>query len=365
MRKFFSTLLLIGISSYTTQAEIGLPLRDPMGLLHTATPLAIQAKQWTIHYNGIAGPMSYESGFGVGYGFNDYLNIYLSATGVRGSLLDSKANFPQSAQTTIKIGPWVTLNGIADFAFIASARSSFSKNQNLPGAFYDGGHFQFTLIGVGTYFDDPAYVPGSMSITLNAGVVLHNDGGLQVIADTTIIPSGQIKKTTDAATEFVYSLAVRYPFAYMALQFELWGSSYTTPPEKYIYGREGYLYLTPSFRYLFAMGLDLTLGLDFRISSANELTAYASYPGLPVPAKGNYDALRVNLNLMYPLGYKRAKPALDPAKDRKAIEALLKKAENANEAADEELKKVKEKRKDAEKKAEDLEKKLTGEQPKP
>ena len=217
-------------------------------------------------------------------------------------------------------------------------------------------------MGLVSYYFDPAFPENALSAHFNLGYLNHND------AFTKLFKDNSNYKTTDRATEFQYGLALKYPTITVDLQLELWGISWITPPNVYVYSRENYTYVTPSIRYKPYSWIGIDLGFDIRLSSNEDRTTYIpslstdyNLQGLP-----NYDAWRMRLGfnlVILPLKVgSRAGTEYRQTEQRKEIFKQLIQSKSKVESAERELESLKEQRKEAEKELNEL-KKILEEKP--
>lgn len=131
------------------------------------------------------------------------------------------------------------------------------------------------------YYWKPFYLYESPAVHFNLGYKNHNDR-------TTLSASSQ---NIPMAAAFVLP-KVKYDYS-----LELHGEFFIKDAPVAIYSRENFLYLTPSFKYRFFMGLAASVGLDILVYSEDEKSLASLLPdedGYP-----QYPSWRINFKFSY------------------------------------------------------------------
>jgi len=141
-----------------------------------------------------------------------------------------------------------------------------------------------------SYYLDPYLPDRSFSTHLNLGWFNHNEAG------KVVYKVGNEQKAQVNSSELQYGLGFSYPLDEFKFMLEVNGMTYLQQPDTMIYGREDFIYVSPSIRYQASNWISMDLGLDYRISSDEEETSgvrlFTETLDLP-----NYSSWRINLGI--------------------------------------------------------------------
>jgi hypothetical protein len=300
---------------------------------------------WDVQFNSV-----------FSYGALDHLDLTLmwrlyqdtNRLGLNGE--QQGENVPEDLFLDIKTGSWGVSNNRFHLGFLVSGRIPTASYYNYFFEPYSAGGVEYGFTGLASYFNDPYLHDRSYSVHLNLGYYNHNDAGktLYELGD-------QIWKADGNSTEIQYGLAFSYPTELFQLNLEFWGINFMSQPDTMAYSRENFMYLTPMVRFTPNPWFNFYLGLDVRLSSAENTSSSL----LPAPSSNlnlpNYPSWKLHLGLEFrimPVGgrYGAEKPGQTKVD---FYESLLKDSQKSDKI-EEELRRLRKEREQAEKELEEL-----------
>jgi hypothetical protein len=258
-------------------ASVGTPITAP------PAPTFSASSYWLVQNN-----------FALIYGPADHLDLILKLGFYQDSHYMSDFNFPDAVTFTLKAGS-LTFGGRHLYAAgMVNLTRPMGDTHNYPLVEYiSNSNFEFGFTGALSYYSDVYYPDNSFSAHLNVGYFSHN------AAKSVAYNKNNIEILTGTnGIEVQYGLGLIYPLRLIEFRLELSGVQFLQQPDTIVYGREDYMYVTPSIRYKPLHWLSIDLGLDYRISADEEKTSgaylYSENMGLP-----NYSEWRVQVGLNF------------------------------------------------------------------
>ncbi len=258
-------------------------------------------------------------------------------------------NSPEDIYIDLKVGSFGLSNNRFHVGFLGKVRiPTQGANYNYAFEPYTAGGFEYGLMGLFSFYNDPYLHDRSFSIHANLGWYNHNDAGktLWEYPNRKIVAEGN-------ATELQYGLGFAYPTELFNLNLELWGNSFISSPKpaEYIYSTDNYIYFTPSIKFKPRTWMSFDLGLDIRLSSVSKDFPLETL-NLPMyPSWRMYMGL--NFTLMPISGKGKAAGGKTVQSKVDFFESLLRERQRSR-SIEEELRRLKREREQAEKELEEL-----------
>jgi hypothetical protein len=234
------------------------------------TPVFSGSSYWLVQNN-----------FALVYGPVDHLDLILKLGFYQDAHYMSDFNFPDAITFTLKGGSLTFAGRHLYAAGMLNLSRPMGDTHNYPLVEYSSSaQFEFGVNSALSYYSDIYYPDNSFSAHLNVGYFSHNaaksvtynKNNLEILAGTN-------------GVGVQYGLALIYPLRLVEFRVELSGIQYLQQPDTIVYGREDYMYVTPSIRYKPFHWLSIDLGFDYRISADEEKTTgaylYSTNMGLP------------------------------------------------------------------------------------
>ena len=161
--------------------------------------------------------------------------------------------------------------------------------------------------------------------------------------------------STVNSTELQYGVGILYPMDMFEFMLEINGINYLQQPDSVVYGRENWMYISPSIRYKPFPWLSMDIGIDYLLVGTEDDSHYQPDVDLP-----NYSTWKVNMGLNFkilPLPTASDSPGEMQRKQfNKRVDFFQSIIEERERVEDvqEELEKLKQDREEAEKELEEL-----------
>lgn len=285
------------------------------------------------------------------YGILEHFDFTVAPRVYQDTHYKNEYNLPGDIFLTFKLGSFDFMQRHFYGGLLTNVRLATGEVHNYPFTEYASGATEYGFTGALSYFMD-SYLPDrSMNFHLNLGWWNHNEAGVEVYKNM---------KATKNSSELQYALGFVYPTDMFDYRLEVFGTSFITQPDEFVYSRENYTYVTPSIRYKAFSWMTMDLGIDIRVS-ANENTTKGVPDKTPKDMNlPNYAAWRVqmgvNITLLPFVPQRKTTAEIERDQFNKRVEFFQKIVEDRQKAENvqEELDKLKEERKDAEKELEEL-----------
>jgi hypothetical protein len=261
-----------------------------------------------------------------------------------------ESSTPASADLIFRLGGYELSGGRFRAGFSSNFRFGFDDVNDVVFELYDPGTFQFGLGTAFSYYSDPYLPTRSFSTHLNLGYWLFNDVGAKV-------RGGNVTNNTGSSA-LLYGLGFNYPVDAFDLALEIWGSSYSTPPDSFAHAVEDYMYVTPGFKYYPLSWLTVNFAVDLLVVGSEEETLPP--PGGNVTSDiSNYSSWKVQLGLDFKLaplaqGTSATEIQRQQFEDRLDFFEDVMEERREAESIEDELEKLKRQRRQAEKELEEL-----------
>jgi len=285
------------------------------------------------------------------YGVMDNLDITLASRLYQDTHYENEYNLPGDIFITVKGGSFAFASRRMYGALMASLRIPTGEQHNYPFTEYASGALEYGFTGAMSYFMDPYLPERSFNAHVNLGWWNHNEIGEELYTGM---------KSSVNSSELQYALGLTYPTALFDYRLEVFGSAFLTQPDKIVYSRENYTYITPSLRYKAFSWVSMDLGIDIRLTGTDDETA-----GVPKITNEDYNLpnyaswrVHMGLNLTLLPFTSTAKTETEVERDEfnKRVEFFQKIVEERQKSEDiqEELDRLKEERQEAENELEEL-----------
>lgn len=269
-------------------------------------------------------------------------------------------NSPEDIFVDGKVGSFGMSNNRFGYGILGKLRIPVGKAYNYAFEPYTAGGFEYGVMGLFSFFNDPYLHDRSFSLHFNLGWYNHNDAGQVLLsANNPGNKTGITFKADGNATELQYGVGFKYPSELFDLNLELWGINFISAPDSMAYSRENFAYFTPSIRFKPKNWFSFDLGVDIRVS--NSTNTSASRKTLPDVTRNlnlpNYPSWKVYLGMNFRLmPVAHSKRPGEKASVRSKVdfyENLLQQRERTRSIEDE-LRRLKKEREQAEKELEEL-----------
>ena len=235
-----------------------------------------------------------QNNFGIIYGPVDHFDLILRLGYYQDAHHLTDFNLPDAVTLTLKGGSLSFANRHFYAAGMFTLSIPMGEEHNYPLVEYlSSSNFEYGFKSALSYYQNSYTPDNSFSLHLNLGYYSHNAASsVEYARENLLLEAG-----TNGA-EFQYGFGLVYPLRLIEFRVELSGSKYIQQPDTMVYGREDYLYVTPSLRYKPFRWLSIDLGADFRVSGDEEQSSgiylYTTQMGLP-----NYSDWRAHLGLNF------------------------------------------------------------------
>jgi hypothetical protein len=294
------------------------------------------------------------------YGIVDNVDLTVALRLYQDTHYKNEYNLPDDIFATLKFGSFSFGKRRFYGAGMLNLRFGTGDIHNYAFVEYASGGLEYGVKGALSYYIDPYLPERSFSAHLNLGWYNHNDAS-KIVYNPPNEPTIKLEAGKNAM-ELQYGLGMIYPVGLVDFMLELNGINYLTQPDSIVYSREDYMYLTPSIRYKPYGWLSLDLGVDIRMSSDKDETAYHSGTGVRNPFSGtdlpNYASWMAHVGLTFHILAPRDQSSSGMERDRfnRRIDYFGNSMADRDrlEKVRQELEKLKKQREDAEKELEEL-----------
>ncbi len=356
-------ILLFITSSMFAQAPVG-----SKSLMHTQTARTFDSGRFEIHSDlnfftklaenlaninpddfSAANYWLVNSGLALTYGISDNFDLTVAPGIYQDTHSANEFNLPDDIRVSFKAGSFDFANRQMYGAVSAGVKFPVGEDHNYPFTYYSSGAVEYGFTGALSYYADP-YIPDhSYSAHLNIGWWNHNEAGEELRKG---------KEANVNSSELLYAVGFLYPTDMFDFQLELTGATFLEQPDKFVFAREDWMYVTPSVKYKPFGWLALNLGVDIRVSSdEDESEGLPVYENIDIP---NYSAWKAHLGFeitLLPLTAATQSAAqVDKNQFNKRVEFFQQIIEDREKSENIkiELDKLKEERESAEKELEEL-----------
>lgn len=351
-------------SAVTAQAPIG-----SLGLIHVQTARTYESGRFEIHSDmnfftklaenlGNISPDQFKaanywlvnSGLALTYGINDNFDLIVAPGIYQDTHYKNEYNLPDDLRLYVKAGSFDFADRHMYYAFQPGFRFPLGNDHNYPFTYYASPAVEYGLNSALSYYVDPYLPDRSFSLHINVGWWNHNEAGKVVFPG---------KTATVNSTELLYGFGILYPADLFDFQLEMTGAKFLQKPDEFVFGREDWMYVTPSIKYKPFSWFSFIFGVDIRVSPDKQESTVGVELGknLGLP---NYAAWKAHIGLqlqILPLatsGPSAAQAERDQFNKRVDFFQKIIEDREKSENIKEELDKLKEERETAEKELEEL-----------
>jgi len=158
------------------------------------------------------------------------------------------------------------------------------------------------------------------------------------------------------------SLIIFEPTELFNLNLELWGISFLSEPDTMAYSRENFMYITPSVRFKPNRWFSFDLGLDIRLTGADDTSSRL----LPAPSKNlnlpNYPGWKLYMQANFQILPTGAVSSRGDVRSRTDFYERLLRDRDKSQNIEDELRRLRREREQAEKELEELRRMLEEEE---
>ena len=289
------------------------------------------------------------SGIALTYGVSDNFDLTVAPGIYQDTHTTNEFNLPDDIRVSLKAGSFDFLDRQMYGGIITSIKFPVGEDHNYPFTYYSSGAIEYGFTGALSYYADP-YIPDrSFSAHLNLGWWNFNEAGEELRKG---------KNATVNSSQFLYAVGFLYPTEMFDFQLELTGATFLEQPDKFVFGREDWMYVTPSIKYKPFGWFAFNFGVDIRVSSdKDESVGLPVFENLDLP---NYSSWKAHIGFeitLLPLT-SATQSAAQVGKNQfnKRVEFFQQIIEDREKSENikEELDKLKEEREAAEKELEEL-----------
>jgi len=297
------------------------------------------------------------------YGILDHLDFTVAPRIYQDTHYSNEYNLPGDVFFSLKLGSFDFMRRHFYGGILTNIRLGTGEEHNYPFTEYASGATEYGFTGVLSYFLDPYLPDRSLNAHLNLGWWNHNEAGQTLFKFTDPFGThnvGDELVATKNSSEFQYALGLVYPTAMFDYRLELYGTSYITQPDEFVYSRENFMYITPSIRYKAFSWISMDFGIDIRLSKDENTTVGVPDKTPETLNLPNYAAWKVEMGLnitLLPFTSTKKSPAqVERDQFNKRVEFFQKIVEERQKTEDvqQELDRLKEERQEAEKELEEL-----------
>ncbi len=218
------------------------------------------------------------------FGVVDHFDITVIPGLYQDTHTPNEYNLPDDIRVFAKVGSFDFADRSMYAGFTVGTRFPLGEDHNYPFTYYASGAVEYGVSGILSYYADP-YIPDrSLSAHLTLGWWNYNEAGNEVYKD---------KFATVNSNALNYAVGIVYPTDMFDFQLEIFGLSYLTQPDEFVYAREDWTYITPSIKYKPFSWFNFNLGVDIRVSSdVDESAGINKYENVGLP---NYTAWKAHL----------------------------------------------------------------------
>lgn len=196
--------------------------------------------------------------------------------------LSDDSNLPDDFYVMLRSGGYGFGDGKFNVGGAATVRLPTGTVDNVPLEVYKSGSPEFGVMGLFSVFGNPYFKDEAYRLNLNLGFWFHNDAGNFISPFSKSKVEGRLKgnrtvdegEVQDNAAHIGYGLGFMYPTGDFDLGLDLYGIFFITEPHEFVYSRENFTYVTPSFKYRPFAWLDLGLYMDIKVTPATEDTDF-------------------------------------------------------------------------------------------
>lgn len=226
------------------------------------------------------------SGIALTYGITDNFDLTVAPGIYQDTHSQNEYNLPDDITVALKAGSFDFADRKMYGAVGLNVRFPVGDDHNYPFTYYASGAVEYGLNGALSYYTDPYLPDRSLSLHLNVGWWNHNEAGQELRPNMTSNVNSQ---------ELLYGFGVLYPTEMFDFILELTGSSFITKPEKFVFSREDWMYVTPTVKYKPLGWVNFNFGVDILLSGdKDESAGLPKFENLDLP---NYSAWKAHLGI--------------------------------------------------------------------
>lgn len=212
---------------------------------------------------------------------------------------DAYASSPGDGILQIKYAAREGLSSPFRLGFSLSSRLPLARVHNVILEPFTSDRLALALTGYLSYTTDRLLPESGNNLHFNLSYLNYANTG-----ETVTHPLGASEQALAPTQAIQYGAALVLPSNSFTICFELLGQSFIKQPPETAYGRENYLYFSPTVTFPLLSRINLQIGADLRISSNQSLNFTTEKDGLVTTYKlATYPAWRLTggLNIEFPI----------------------------------------------------------------
>ena len=289
------------------------------------------------------------SGLALSYGITDNFDLTVAPGIYQDTHTSNEYNLPDDIRVALKAGSFDFAERKMYGAFGIGIKFPVGEDHNYPFTYYSSGAIEYGINGALSYYVDPYLPDRSLSLHLNLGWWNHNEAGKEVWKKLTSNVNSQ---------ELQYGVGALYPTEMFDFMLELTGAHFLTQPEKFVFGREDWMYVTPTVRYKPLGWVNFNFGIDILASgSKDESVGLPVFENIGLPNYSKWKAhIGIELTILPITAGSMSSSQIQRNQFNQRVEFFQKIIEEREKSENikEELDKLKEERESAEKELEEL-----------
>ncbi len=280
---------------------------------------------------------------------------------------DAKAKVPGDVYLMLRSGSHEFSEGTFGLAGAATVRLPTGGQNNIPFEVYKSDGIEFGIMGMATYYGNPYYKDQALVVNANLGWWNHLDNGRRV-APIKISKDADSAFSDANAMHLQYGLGLLFPVSKFQLMLDMHGVAYLTKPNKFVFSRESFMYVSPGFRYNLRPWVNVGVYVDILLSGSKDKTSYSQSIGVTPPGLAaddstgevaNLSAWRLGVSLGFNILPASFSSGPTEQKRKRLLDKLLEEERGAQKASSQ-LDKLKSIRINAEKELDKIRQELEG-----
>lgn len=226
------------------------------------------------------------SGLALTYGISDHFDLTLAPGLYQDTHTKNGYNLPDDIRAYLKAGSFAFAQRHLYGALSLGVKFPIGEDHNYPFTYYSSGATEFGINTALSYYMDPYLPDRSFSAHVNVGWWNFNEAGQELREGL---------KATKNSSQLSYNFGLLYPTELFDFQLELSGATFLEQPDEFVFGREDWMYITPSVKIKPLSFASFIIGVDIRATGDDdESVGLPKYENIDLP---NYSAWKAHLGV--------------------------------------------------------------------